>query len=74
MSLNNFNKLIKDKTAIYISHRMASSRFCDKIAVLSEGVVKEYGTHDELIEEDGIYALLFNKQASCFKELEEIDS
>lgn len=70
----NFNKLIKDKTAIYISHRMASSRFCDKIAVLSEGVVKEYGTHDELIEEDGIYALLFNKQASCFKELEEIDS
>src|SRR5690554_269706 len=41
----NFDKIIKDKTAIYISHRMSSCRFCDNIAVLYQGEIVEYGSH-----------------------------
>ena len=39
----NFNKLIGNKTAVYISHRMSSSRFCDKIAYIEDGIVKSMG-------------------------------
>lgn len=66
----NFNQLIGNKTAIYISHRMSSSRFCDKIVYIQDGVVKEYGSHDELMKLDGLYAILFNKQAELFAEAE----
>ena len=64
----NFNKLIGNKTAVYISHRMSSSRFCDKIAYIEEGVVKEYGTHEELIKQNMLYANMFQKQASLYVE------
>lgn len=55
----NFNKLIGDKTAVYISHRMSSSRFCDKIAYIEDGVVKEHGSHKELMELNMLYANMF---------------
>ena len=52
-----FNDLVGGKTAIYISHRLSSCKFCDKIAVFADDTIKEYGTHDELINiKDGIYA------------------
>ena len=62
----NFNQLIGNKTAVYISHRMSSSRFCDKIAYIEDGVVKEYGSHDELMQLDGLYATMYKKQAKLF--------
>ncbi len=62
-----FNDLVKGKTAIYISHRLSSCKFCDKIAVFSDGTVAEYGTHDELVhKENGIYAEMFHAQAQYY--------
>lgn len=62
-----FHTLVGGKTAIYISHRLSSCRFCDHIAVFAEDTVKEYGTHDELVaHEDGIYAEMFRAQAQYY--------
>ncbi|MCM1487707.1 MAG: ABC transporter ATP-binding protein/permease [Firmicutes bacterium] len=62
-----FNALVGGKTAVYISHRLSSCRFCDKIAVFGDGRVKEYGTHEELAGIDGgIYAGMFAAQAQYY--------
>lgn len=61
-----FNSLIENKTAIYISHRLSSSRFCDVIAVFDKGRITEYGKHDELIARQGKYAELYNLQAQYY--------
>ncbi|MBD5117489.1 MAG: ABC transporter ATP-binding protein [Ruminococcaceae bacterium] len=62
-----FDTLVGGKTAIYISHRLSSCKFCDKIAVFSEGKIKEYGTHDTLAAIDGgIYAEMFKAQAQYY--------
>lgn len=62
-----FENLVYGKTAIYISHRLSSCQFCDRIAVFADGVVKEYGTHEELIKQsDGIYAEMFTAQAQYY--------
>ncbi len=62
-----FHTLVGGKTAIYISHRLSSCRFCDHIAVFAEDTVKEYGTHDELVvREGGIYAEMFHAQAQYY--------
>lgn len=62
-----FDSLVGGKTAIYISHRLSSCKFCDRIAVFSEGVIKEYGTHEELVELDGgVYAEMFKAQAQYY--------
>ncbi len=62
----NFNSITEDKTTIYISHRLASARYCDKIAVFADGTLAEYGTHNELVSLGGTYADLFGKQASGY--------
>lgn len=63
-----FHTLVGGKTAIYISHRLSSCKFCDRIAVFSEGVIKEYGTHDELILlNGGIYAEMFKAQSKYYQ-------
>lgn len=63
-----FDKLVGGKTAIYISHRLSSCRFCDMIAVFSDGTIKEYGHHDELVNlDDGIYAEMFQAQAQYYQ-------
>ena len=62
----NFSELTGGKTAIYISHRMSSSRFCDKVAVLENGSLTEYGTHDELMTLGGQYAELYAMQAQYY--------
>lgn len=62
-----FEELVGGKTAVYISHRLSSCQFCDKIAVFSEGVVAEYGTHTTLVKkENGLYAKMFNAQAMYY--------
>lgn len=64
---NQFEDLVKGKIAIYISHRLSSCQFCDKIAVFSDGNIKEYGTHAELVnKKDGIYAKMFMAQAQYY--------
>ena len=62
----NFNEMVKNKTAIYISHRMSSCKFCDRIVVLDAGSIAETGTHDTLLEENGIYAKLYRTQAQYY--------
>ena len=62
-----YNTLSKGKTSVYISHRFASTRFCDRIVLLEDGVIKESGTHDELMEKNGTYAYLFGVQSNYYK-------
>lgn len=63
-----FHTLVGDKTAFYISHRLSSCRFCDRIAVFSDGKIAEYGNHDELVAiSNGIYAKMFETQAQHYR-------
>ncbi len=64
-----FNEIVGDKTAIYISHRLSSCRFCDDIAVFHEGKLIQRGSHDELVaDEDGKYYELWHAQAQYYAE------
>ena len=66
---SNFNSIVGDKTAIYISHRLSSCRFCDRIAVFDSGSVVQFGTHDELVaDENGKYHELWHAQAQYYTE------
>jgi len=64
----NFDKMIQEKSAVYISHRLSSTRFCDVIAMFANGKMVEYGTHEELLAKNGAYAELFNVQAQYYEE------
>ncbi|MDF2589374.1 MAG: transporter, ATP-binding protein [Anaerocolumna sp.] len=68
-----FNDMVKHKTSIFISHRLASTSFCDNIAMFEHGRLVEYGTHDELIQKGGKYADMFMVQAQYYKEDGNID-
>jgi ATP-binding cassette subfamily B protein/ATP-binding cassette subfamily C protein len=61
-----FNDLVSNKTAIYISHRLSSCRFCDHIAVFDHGELVEYGTHKELEAKNGLYSKMWNTQAQYY--------
>lgn len=62
-----FDDLVNEKTAIYISHRMSSCRFCDRIIVFDEGNIVQTGNHDELItEQENLYYKLWNAQAQYY--------
>ena len=63
-----YRELTHGKTSIYISHRFASTRFCDRILLLGDGIIKESGTHDELMAQNGQYAYMFGVQAKYYKE------
>lgn len=63
-----FDDLIGEKTGIYISHRLSSTRFCDKIAMFDNGRIIEYGTHEELMAIRGRYFEIYNSQAQYYKE------
>lgn len=62
-----YNRLTSQKTSIYISHRLASTRFCDKIILLDTGKILEYGTHEELMMLNGKYASMFQIQSQYYK-------
>ena len=64
MLYSKFNDMTKNKTAFYISHRLLSTRFCDKIIVLDKGHIEECGTHPELIKNRGAYYNLYNMQSN----------
>ena len=61
-----FDKLIGGKTAVYISHRLSSTQFCNKVAMFKEGEMVEYGTHHELLAKGGDYAEMFHIQAQYY--------
>ena len=63
-----FNDIVEDKTAIYISHRLSSCRFCDEIAVFDNGRMVQQGTHDSLVAEaGGKYQTLWDAQAQYYQ-------
>lgn len=66
-----YDSLSKGKTSLYISHRLASTKFCDRVAYLKDGKITELGTHDELLDLEGEYKALFNIQAKYYKESEQ---
>ena len=63
-----YNDIAKDTTSIFISHRLASTRFCDRIFLLDNNKLAEVGTHDELIKLGGKYKELFDVQSQYYKE------
>ena len=65
---NQFDELKKDKTSIFVSHRLSSATIADKIVVLEKGAVVEIGNHHELIKKDGHYRKMFETQAKRYKE------
>lgn len=63
-----FNNIVGTKTAIYISHRLSSCRFCDAITVMDNGKIVEYGTHESLLNKNGVYCSLWTAQAEYYKD------
>lgn len=62
-----FNRMVEDKTAIFISHRMSSCRFCDTIVVFDEGHIVQTGSHEELLQDkEGIYSRMWEAQARYY--------
>lgn len=63
-----YNHLTEDKTSLFISHRLASTKFCDRIILLEDGKIKELGCHEELMNSQGEYKKLFDIQSHYYKE------
>ncbi len=66
-----YGEMTEGKTSVFVSHRLASTRFCDRIALLQNGSIQEYGTHDELIARGGLYRELYEIQARHYRETQE---
>lgn len=64
----NFKKAAKDNTVIFISHRLSSTRFCDRIVLLEGAKIIEEGSHDELMQRNSRYSELYNIQSKYYKE------
>ena len=62
-----FAGMVKDKTALFITHRLASTMITDKIFVIQDGRIAEEGTHEALMESDGIYARMFQSQKQWYR-------
>lgn len=65
-----YNELSKDKTAFFISHRLSSTRFCDRIIFIDGGGIREVGTHDELMDKGGLYHDMYMIQSKYYQEEE----
>ena len=68
---NKYATLVKNKTSIFISHRLSSTRFCDRIYFLKNGTIVEEGSHDELMAKKKEYYKMFNVQAKYYQDKEE---
>ena len=66
------DSLMKDKTILFVSHRLASTQFCDQIVLIEDGTIVEKGTHKELLKEKGRYSELFTIQAKYYQSGEVI--
>ena len=62
-----YMEMVEGRTSLFISHRLASTRFCDRILLLEDGTIIEQGTHDELIRLNGRYAQLFEIQGKYYR-------
>lgn len=62
-----FDEIVKGKTAVYVSHRLSSCKFSDRIFVLDNGKIAESGTHEALLSKNGLYAQLWQAQAQYYK-------
>lgn len=69
-----YNEFTRGRTSVYISHRLASTRFCDRIIYLENGNILEEGTHVELLAKNGEYAKLFEIQSKYYREGVEKDA
>ncbi len=63
-----YNNMTREKTAVFISHRLASTKFCDRILLLDNGRIAEDGSHEALMEQNGLYRELFDIQSHYYKE------
>ena len=63
-----FNEIVGTRTAIYISHRLSSCRFCDEITVMEEGRIAQRGSHQDLLDMGGVYKSLWTAQAEYYKD------
>ena len=63
-----YDEIIRGKTGIFISHRLSSTRFCDRILYMEKGTVAEDGSHEELMGRQGAYAELFALQAQYYQQ------
>ncbi len=63
---NQLNALIHGRTALFISHRLSSCKFCDEVAVFQDGRVVEQGSHEELMKEEGLYRRMFTAQSKYY--------
>ena len=63
-----YSEMTQGRTSLFISHRLASTRFCDRILFLRDGRIAEEGTHEELLTKNGGYAELFRVQSRYYKE------
>lgn len=68
-----YAEFVEDKTSVFISHRLSSTRFCDRILFLENGKIAENGTHEELMKLGGRYANMFHVQSQYYVEESETD-
>lgn len=65
---SDFNNLVQDKTALYISHRMSSTKFSQRILVINDGILVAVGTHQQLMGQEGLYYQMYTEQAKYYEE------
>ena len=65
-----YHEMTKNKTSIYISHRLSSTKFCDEVLLLDGGRIAERGTHNELMQRGGTYAHMFDVQSHYYRQKE----
>ena len=63
-----YRKISEGKSSLFISHRLASTKFCDRILFIDHGSILEEGTHESLIERQGKYAEVFDVQSKYYRE------